>query len=72
MPNEKKSSEFEKSMKELEKIVLGLESGQTNLDESLKMFEKGVEIYKKCKTTLVNAEKKIKILTEELNEEDFE
>ncbi len=63
---------FENSLKDLEKIVNELESGSINLESSLKQFEKGVSLYKKCKKTLDQAEKKIKILTEELDEEDFE
>lgn len=71
MATEKKSS-FEQSIKELEKIVRELESGKVSLDDSLKKFENGVNIYKKCKKTLSDAESKIKILTKELEEEDFE
>jgi exodeoxyribonuclease VII small subunit len=42
-----------------------------NLDESLKRFEKGIELYKKCRVTLESAEKKIKILSDSLKEIDY-
>lgn len=62
---------FEKSLKELENIVRELESGDVNLDQSLKKFEQGIELYKKCRSTLENAEKKIKILSDSLKELDY-
>jgi exodeoxyribonuclease VII small subunit len=65
------NTDFETSLKELEKIVRDLESGETNLDESLKKFEKGIELYKKCRSTLEGAEKKIKILSDSLKELEY-
>lgn len=62
---------FEKSLLELEKIVRELESGDVSLDESLKRFEQGIELYKKCRLTLESAEKKIKILSDSLKEIDY-
>jgi len=66
------TDDFESSLKELEKIVRDLESGETNLDESLIKFENGIELYKKCRSALNSAEKKIKILTDALKEVDYE
>jgi len=63
--------DFEKSLKELEQIVRELESGDVNLDQSLKKFEHGIKLYKKCRSTLENAEKKIKILSDSLKELDY-
>ena len=62
---------FENSLLELEKIVRELESGDVSLDESLKRFEQGIELYKKCRQTLESAEKKIKILSDSLKEIDY-
>jgi len=63
--------DFETSLKELEKIVRELESGDVNLDQSLKRFEQGIELYRKCRSTLENAEKKIKILSDSLKELEY-
>lgn len=71
MANSESTTNFEKSLKELEQIVRELESGDVNLDESLKKFEQGIELYKKCRSTLENAEKKIKILSDSLKELDY-
>lgn len=65
------TTNFEKALKELEQIVKELESGDVNLDESLKKFEQGIELYKKCRSTLETAEKKIKILSDSLKELDY-
>ena len=65
------TSHFEKSLKELEKIVRELESGDVDLDESLKKFEQGIQLYKNCRETLEKAEMKIKILSDQLKEVDY-
>ncbi len=66
-----KKKTFEQSLEELEKIVSKLENGELNLDESLKNFEVATKLYKECKTELSRAEKKISVLTESLQEEDY-
>jgi len=56
---------FEKSVHELDAIVSKMESGELNLDESLKLFEKGVKLTRACQRTLAEAEAKIdKLMTE--------
>lgn len=67
---------FEESMLELEQMVASLESGDITLDESLKLFEKGIKLSKSCQKKLDEAEKKVKILTAsgngDMEEKDFE
>ena len=66
---------FEENMEKLEKIVADLEKGDLDLDESVKKFEQGINISKKCDEILKNAEKKITILLNEDNnikEENFD
>lgn len=67
---------FEESMKELEEVVTKLESGDVTLDESLKLFEKGIKLSGSCQKKLDEAERRVKILTAnssgEMTEEDFE
>lgn len=66
-----KKPDLEKTLVELEQVVKKLESGDLVLDDSLKLFESGVHLYKDCKKAISEAEKKIKILTDKLEEEDF-
>ena len=53
---------FEKAMERLEQIVEDLESGSLGLDESIKVFEEGVDLSKKCHKKLTEAETKVKQL----------
>ena len=53
---------FEEMMKHLEDIANELENGSLNLDESVKKFEEGIILSKKCNEILEKAEKKITIL----------
>jgi len=71
MEHTESTANFESSLKELEQIVRELESGDINLDESLKKFEQGIQLYKNCRSTLERAEKKIKILSDSLKEIDY-
>ena len=63
---------FESSLEKLENLVSDLESGELSLDESIKKFEEGIKLYKSCKDILSEAESKISILTDSLNEEEYE
>jgi exodeoxyribonuclease VII small subunit len=70
-----KPIQFEKSIAELQDIVTQLEKGDLSLENSLKQFEKGITIARKCQDILNHAEQKVEILTatkapiEPLNEE---
>ena len=71
----KENKSFEEMMQNLEDIAKELENGNLTLDESVKKFEEGMEISKKCSELLENAEKRITILTKNENgdiiEKDF-
>lgn len=54
---------FEKSIAELEAIVMQLEKGELSLDDSLKQFEKGITLARTCQETLNQAEQKIELLS---------
>jgi exodeoxyribonuclease VII small subunit len=53
---------FEEAQKELEQIVHRLETGEAPLDEALKLWERGEELYRFCKERLDGAEGKIEEL----------
>lgn len=54
--------DFEKALADLESIVEKLEQGDLPLDESLKAFERGVELTRHCQVALKQAEQKVEIL----------
>jgi exodeoxyribonuclease VII small subunit len=55
----KKSLTFEEAFKELEAIAEKLEQGEISLDESMKAFEKGMELAQYCSEKLNEAESKL-------------
>ncbi|WP_058189558.1 exodeoxyribonuclease VII small subunit [Terracidiphilus gabretensis] len=54
---------FEESLKKLETIVEQLEKGDLPLEDSLKLFEQGVDLSATCKKELDEAESKVQTLT---------
>ena len=72
----KEENTFEDNLKELEEIANNLDSGNLNLDEAIKEFEKGMKLSKECTKKLDLAEKKINILVEndngKIEEKEFE
>lgn len=53
---------FEESLRKLESIVDQLEKGDLPLEESLKLFEQGIELSALCKQELDTAEGKVQVL----------
>lgn len=68
MAEKKTAVNFEKAIKDLEKIVEDLESGELSLEQSLKTFEKGIKLTRQCQGELEKAELKVKKLVEENGE----
>jgi exodeoxyribonuclease VII small subunit len=58
---------FEKALERLEKIVEELEAGNIPLEEALKKYEEGVKLSRVCGEKLSQAEKKIQVLTKQLD-----
>lgn len=55
--------DFEASLQQLEKLVEQLESGELSLAESLKHFEQGVALSKRCHEMLDQARQSVEILS---------
>ena len=56
---------FEESLKKLETIVEQLEKGDLALEDSLKLFEEGVNLSAACKQELEAAEGKVQMLVKQ-------
>lgn len=54
---------FEEALARLEEIVHALEAGTLPLEESLKAFEEGVGLARRCARYLEEAERRIELLT---------
>lgn len=66
----RKMESYENIMEKLESIVNSMDNGELSLQDSMKSYEEGVKLCNKLYKILNDAEGKIKILTEE-GEEDF-
>ena len=55
---------FEDHLEELEKVVAQLERGDLTLEDSVSLFERGVQLSNACKTQLASAESRIQVLLE--------
>ncbi|MFB0979778.1 MAG: exodeoxyribonuclease VII small subunit [Alteromonadaceae bacterium] len=53
---------FEESLSELEKIVQNLEEGELSLEDSMTLFERGLNLSQGSQEKLKSAEQKIQIL----------
>ena len=53
---------FEQAQRELEQIVERLERGDVDLDEAIRLWERGEELYTICVTKLDSAQGKIEEL----------
>ena len=69
-----KELSFEDSLKQLEIIVEQLESGDVDLEKSVKLYEQGMLLKKNCEEKLKQVEtqiKKIKLENNKIKKEEF-
>ena len=64
MSKKAKPAGFEAGLAELEKLVAQMEAGELPLEESLRHFERGVQLTRECQTELQTAQQKVEILTQ--------
>ncbi len=65
MPKKQTSNlDFDGAIRELEALVERMEKGELSLEESLKTFERGIELTRACQKALDEAEQKVEILTQ--------
>ena len=55
---------YEKSLRRLDEIMARLENEQVGLDESLKLFEEGIELLRSAVAELDKAETRVQMLVE--------
>lgn len=59
----KKKMTFEQAMERLEEIAKILETGDTPLEASIKLYEEGTDLIGFCQSQLNEVEKKVQLLT---------
>ena len=67
-----KKKTFEENLSRLEEIVKGLEDESLTLEKSVKLYEEGVKLAGKCSLELEAAERKIKLLQKDGDNEIVE
>lgn len=55
---------YEKSIRRLDEIVASLENEQIGLDQSLKLFEEGIDLLRSASAELDKAETRVQMLIE--------
>lgn len=60
---------YESAVKELQEIVNKLGSGNVSLDDSLKLYTRGIELSSLCDEKLKEIEQKVSIVNPATNEE---
>ena len=63
-----KKLDYEAAVAELETLVERLEQGDISLEESLKLYERGVLLTRDCQEALQTAEQKVQILVQQSGE----
>jgi exodeoxyribonuclease VII small subunit len=61
---------FEEQLKALENVVDKLEKGDLALDDSLALFEQGVQLSDACKQQLESAEGRVQVLLQRGNQRE--
>lgn len=63
-----KLPDFENALEELEALVERLESGELSLDQSLKQFQRGIQLTRHCQDVLEQAQQMVEQLSDPENE----
>ncbi len=68
---EEKELKLEEAFEQLEETVLALEQEDISLEESFQIYQKGMELLKKCNQAIDQVEKKVMVLNEDGEIDEF-
>lgn len=71
MAAKKQEKTLEESFAELENIMEALEEEPASLEESFQLYKKGMDVLKRCHKTLDTVEKKMLVLNENGETDEF-
>ena len=60
---------FDEALERLEQLAAQLEDGDIPLEESLRVYEEAVGLFRHCRTRLNSVEQKLELLTRGLDDE---
>jgi len=53
---------YEAALKELESLVMAMESGKLSLEETLAAYQRGAALLKHCQAVLAQVEQQVKVI----------
>jgi exodeoxyribonuclease VII small subunit len=68
----KKSSEFEKNLQKLQKIVEQLEQGDLALEKGVDLFKQGLSLVNSCRQQLEKAKHEVSVFIQETEQDKEE
>lgn len=71
MVAKRKKLDYEAAVSELESLVDRLEKGDISLEESLKLYERGVLLTRDCQEALQAAEQKVQMLLQQSGQSEL-
>lgn len=69
--NQKQAPALEELFEDLDGVVTRLEGEDISLEDSFTLYQKGMELLKKCNETIDTIEKKVQILDEDGESHEF-
>lgn len=70
--SENANEKLEEKLERLDEIITALDDEDISLEEAFEKYSKGVKLVKECNDSIDRVEKKVKILMESGDLEDFE
>lgn len=70
--SENANEKLEEKLERLDEIITALDDEDISLEEAFEKYSKGVRLVKECNDSIDRVEKKVKILMESGDLEDFE
>ena len=61
---------YEQAYEELQAIVNLLDEGRQSLEDTIKLFERGQALARRCESLLNQAQKKMRMISEDTNKDD--
>lgn len=68
LPEQSQPKDFETALAELESLTNRMADGNLSLEDSIAMYQRGVELARSCQETLTVAEQQIQVLQNQLLE----
>lgn len=68
----KEEMTLQETFGQLDQVIADMQKGEVSLEESFRLYHKGMELLKSCNDKIDKVEKKMQILDSEGEEHDFE